>query len=209
MTNINGSFQDTIKDPQLIPAFNNVTERDFMEFSNMPEIENVIVNGVIDDIAFQYANFIREQGYGSVVRESIARLSLYIDTKLNDLKSENIQLYAFYKESKRELDRIRVEFEQAIAAQTIDGEVKLARISLDGKVYSSLKARLDAIESRIYPVYQSIIKEKRVLIDDKFSLNNKITIKKKINTNKSYDDLPIIKANVNDDVQGVMRFVQK
>lgn len=209
MTNINGSFQDTIKDPQLIPAFNNVTERDFMEFSNMPEIENAIVNGVIDDIAFQYANFIREQGYGSVVRESIARLSLYIDTKLNDLKSENIQLYAFYKESKRELDRIRVEFEQAIAAQTIDGEVKLARIALDGKVYSSLKARLDAIESRIYPVYQSTIKEKRVLIDDKFSLNNKIAIKKKINTNKSYDDLPVIKANINDDKQGVMRFVQK
>lgn len=209
MTNINGSFQDTIKDPQLIPAFNNVTERDFMEFSNMPEIENAIVNGVIDDIAFQYANFIREQGYGSVVRESIARLSLYIDTKLNDLKSENIQLYVFYKESKRELDRIRVEFEQAIAAQTIDGEVKLARIALDGKVYSSLKARLDAIESRIYLVYKSTIKEKRVLIDDKFSLNNKIAIKKKINTNKSYDDLPIIKANINDDKQGVMRFVQK
>lgn len=209
MTNINGSFQDTIKDPQLIPAFNNVTERDFMEFSNMPEIENAIVNGVIDDIAFQYANFIREQGYGSVVRESIARLSLYIDTKLNDLKSENVQLYAFYKESKRELDRIRVEFEQAIAAQTIDGEVKLARIALDGKVYSSLKARLDAIESRIYPIYQSTIKEKRVLIDDKFSLNNKIAIKKKINTNKSYDDLPVIKANINDDKQGVMRFVQK
>lgn len=209
MTNINGSFQDTIKDPQLIPAFNNVTERDFMEFSNMPEIENAIVNGVIDDIAFQYAKFIREQGYGAVVRESIARLSLYIDTKLNDLKSENIQLYAFYKETQRELDRIRLEFEQAITAQTIDGEVKLARIALDGKVYSSLKARLDAIESRIYPVYKSTIKEKRVLIDDKFSLNNKIAIKKKINTNKSYDDLPVIKANINDDKQGVMRFVQK
>lgn len=198
MTNIDSRFQDTLKDPRSVPSFNGVTERDFMEFSNMPDIEKEIEEGNKDAIAVQYADFIREQGYGSVVRESIARLSLWLDVKLNAIKDKNNSIYFEYKVMNDELERIRNEFEQVISAETIDGEVKLARHSdFINKTFNSLKDRLDFMEKNFYLFDNGQVQYTRTLLFNINQLDYDISIVKKID--EVPRDYPIIISEIGKD----------
>lgn len=207
MTNINGSFQDTYKDPNTVPSFNGVTEKDFMEFENMPEIEDAIEHGQKNTLAIQYADFIRRQGYGSVVRESIARLSLYLNVQMNAIESKNSQIYLEYESMQKELEAIRKEFETLISSQTIDGEVKLARHSeFFKRTFPSLQSRLDYIENDHYFTQTGEIHMTRTLIDDDFSKNHEVATIGEVTDPTETN--PIIIATVDDTKQNRFKLVK-
>ena len=200
MNNYNGNsskFIDTLPDPNIVPDFNGQIATDP---TKVPEIEQEIINGFKDEIALRYAQFIRGKMYGADVRESIARFGLWLDVKVNSIETRSNQIYLEYLDIQKELETFREEFEQVISAQTIDGEVKLARMSeAMNKTFPSLKARLDAMERKFYIESRNTMSLTRTLVDNNFSKNHQVRkIKKVMIKDKNY---PIIIAEIDNSNQ--------
>lgn len=190
-------FIDTLADPSVVPTFNGVVATDP---TGIPEIEQAILNGYKDEISLRYAQFIRNKMYGKDVRESIARFSLWLDVRINSTEAKGNQINLEYESILKDLEDFRKQFEIVISAETIDGEVKLARHSLfTGKTFNSLKARLDFMEAEHYLTKIGEINKTRTLIDNDFSKNHTVT---KINeVDVSLKINPIIIATVDDNKQ--------
>lgn len=200
MANYNGNsnkFVDTLPDPSVVPSSNGVIATDPTE---VPEIEQAIVDGYKDEIALRYAQFIRGKMYGKDVRESIARFSLWLDVRINSVEAKGNQIDLEYQQIQKELEDFREQFELIVSSATIDGEVKLARHSLfTEKTFNSLKARLDFMEAEHYLTKIGEINKTRTLIDNDFSKNHTVT---KINeVDVSLKINPIIIATVDDNKQ--------
>lgn len=200
MVNYNGNsnkFIDTLPDPSIVPTFNGKVATDPTE---VPEVEQAIVDGYKDEIALRYAQFIKAKMYGKDVRESIARFSLWLDVRINWVEAKGNQIDLEYQQIQKELEDFREQFELIVSGSTIDGEVKLARHSLfTGKTFNSLKARLDFMEAEHYLTKIGEINKTRTLIDNDFSKNHTVT---KINeVEVSLKANPIIIATIDDNKQ--------
>lgn len=190
-------FIDTMPDPSVVPTSNGKVANDPTE---VPEIEQAIVDGYKDEIALRYAQFIRGKMYGKDVRESIARFSLWLDVRINSVEAKGNQINLEYQQIQKELEDFKEQFELIVSGATIDGEVKLARHSLfTGKTFNSLKARLDFMESEHYLEKIGEINKTRTLIDNDFSKNH--TVIKVKDVSLSLKNNPIIIATVDDTKQ--------
>ena len=200
LANYNGNsskFIDTIPDQSKVPTFSGKVATDPTE---VPEIEQAIVDGYKDEIALKYAQFIRGKMYGKDVRESIARFSLWLDVRINSVEAKGNQINLEYQQIQKELEDFREQFELIVSGATIDGEVKLARHSIfTGKTFPSLKARLDYMESEHFLTKIGEINKTRTLIDNDFSMNH--TVSKMGEVDVSVQINPIIIATVDDSKQ--------
>lgn len=200
MINYDGNsskFLDTFADPSIVPVFNDRIATDPTE---VPEIEQAIIDGYKDEIALRYAQFIRGKMYGKDVRESIARFNLWLDVRINSVEAKGNQVIREYQLIQKELEDFREQFELIVSGATIDGEVKLSRHSVfTGKTFDSLKARLDFMEAEHYLTKIGEIKKTRTLIDNDFSKNHTVTKIDEVDVSLKVN--PIIIATVDDNKQ--------
>lgn len=162
LDNISGSnFHDVLPEINSVPVQRGINSTDP---TLLPEIEAAIVNGAKTDISVRYANFIRTKQRGSEVRESIARFGLWLDVRINQVEDIEHKISNDYESILQQIEDFNKKYDQAVNAQTIDGEVKIARISaINGITYNSLKERLDAMDSRLYTMKAGSLTFTRIL----------------------------------------------
>lgn len=121
-----------------------IVEADDVDESKLPES------------AKQLATWIREKMYGVDVRETIARIIEQVFAGYFDDQK-------VAQELQKLADQLSNEWKNTIAGNTDIDELKNARIDINGKVYETLKERLDAMQNEMYHlVYATNITDKDV-----------------------------------------------
>ncbi|GEN48960.1 hypothetical protein [Ligilactobacillus pobuzihii] len=108
-----------------------IVEADDVDESKLPES------------AKKLATWIREKMYGVDVRETIARIIEQVFAGYFDDQK-------VAQELQKLADRLSDEWKDTIAGDTDIDELKNARIDINGKVYKTLKERLDAMQKEMY-----------------------------------------------------------
>jgi hypothetical protein len=108
------------------------------DYSHIKELDPNDLS-MVDGLILEFAKWVRTKGYGLDVREGIARLGERIGVILNKYSAE-VNL------TKNQMEALSNELNQTISGLTQDSEVKNARMSLDGIIFTTLKERLDNLE---------------------------------------------------------------
>lgn len=108
------------------------------DYSHIKELDPNDLS-MVDGLILEFAEWVRTKGYGLDVREGIARLGERIGVILNEYSAE-VNL------TKNQMETLSNELNQTISGLTQDSEVKNARMSLDGIIFTTLKERLDNLE---------------------------------------------------------------
>lgn len=121
-----------------------IVEADDVDESKLPES------------AKKLATWIREKMYGVDVRETIARIIEQVFAGYFDDQK-------VAQELQKLADKLSDEWKNTIAGSNDIDELKNARIDINGKVYKTLKDRLDAMQKEMYHlVYATDVTDKNV-----------------------------------------------
>ncbi len=164
------------------------------------EIENWVDMDKVDELHRKLANWIRVKMNGIEVREALARL---VEQTASDLFDANQVALALEKLAYD----LEEEWKKTLGGLTVDSELINSRIDLYGFVYSTLKERLDAMQSHAILTYKSgEVLGLRTISDKNFSKNHPNKVEKTFESTSKRPGLII--AEIDSIKQNRFKFVK-
>lgn len=126
-------------------------EVDYRDPTDIPEIDEEIKNGQIDEVAQSIALWIRTKMYRRHVREALARAIEWMSVLFNKIKVFSEETRKLSDETKERQDKLEDRYEKQLAGNTDISEVIDARDSdVTGVSFPTLKRRLDFTDNLIF-----------------------------------------------------------
>lgn len=126
-------------------------EVDYRDPTDVPEIDEEIKNGQIDDISRSIALWIRTKMYRRHVREAIARAIEWMSVLFHKIKDYSDETRKLSEETQDRQEELEERFDKQLAGNTDISEVIDARDSAVTRVsFPTLKRRLDFSDSLLF-----------------------------------------------------------
>lgn len=126
-------------------------EVDYRDPTDVPEIDEEIKNGQIDDISRSIALWIRTKMYRRHVREALARAIEWMSVLFNKIKVFSEETRKLSEETQDRQEELENRFDKQLSGNTDISEVIDARDSgVTGVNFPTLKRRLDFSDSLFY-----------------------------------------------------------